>query len=256
MRKARGERVPLEAVAGIEQARVLDHGGTRRPARGRQPHERLLGQVEPVGEQAQRLLTLRRVLRLRQNLARPHETLLPIRRAIELEPHAVKEIALRPDQPLLEPVRRVGGVLAARQRDDLHVEPLCGCELHPAERRILPRRVGVEAEVDPSRQPSELAQLTLRQRRPHRGDDRLESRLPERDHVGVALHDRSAVLLGDRRPREVEPVQDRALVEEIALGRVHVLPAQRDRPRGACAPGSRRPGPRASASGNISRCGK
>jgi RNA polymerase sigma factor (sigma-70 family) len=47
------------------------------------------------------------------------------------------------------------------------------------------------------------------------------------DHVGVALDDARAILPRDRRPRLVEPVDDRALAEELRLGRVHVLRFQR-----------------------------
>ena len=69
--------------------------------------------------------------------------------------------------------------------------------------------------------------LPLRERRSHGGDHRLQACLPKRDHVGVALHDDPALLLRDCVSREVEPVQDRRLVEELALGRVHVLAPQR-----------------------------
>src|SRR5262249_8718686 len=58
-------------------------------------------------------------------------------------------------------------------------------------------------------------------------DDRLEPRLPEREHVGVALDDHGALLLGDRGARAVEAVEQVALAEELALGRVDVLRAQR-----------------------------
>ena len=99
--------------------------------------------------------------------------------------------------------------------------------LHAAERRLLAGRVGVEAEVEALRQPRELPQMMLGQRRSHRRDDRLEPGLPQRDHVGVALdHDRP-VLLRDRRPSEVEAVENVALLEQLALGRVDVLPLQR-----------------------------
>ena len=108
------------------------------------------------------------------------------------------EVALGASQPILEALGRVGRVLAARERDDLDVEALRRRELHPAQRRVLPGRVRVEAEVELLRQPPELAQLLLGQRRPHRGDDRLEAGLPQRDHVGVALDDRREVLLCDR----------------------------------------------------------
>ena len=97
----------------------------------------------------------------------------------------------------------------------------------PAERRLLAGGVGVEAEVDPTGEPLELLQLALGQRRSHRRHGRLEPRLAERDHVRVPLDDDGALLLRDRRPGEVEAVEHRRLVEELGLGRVHVLAAQR-----------------------------
>ena len=99
--------------------------------------------------------------------------------------------------------------------------------LHPAQRRLLAGRVGVEAEVDAFRQPRELSQVLLGECRAHCRDDRLEPCLPQRDHVGVPLHHHRAVLLRDRRPGEMEPVEDAALLEQLALGRVHVLPLER-----------------------------
>ena len=77
------------------------------------------------------------------------------------------------------------------------------------------------------RQPRELAELLLGERGAHRRDDRLEARLPQRDHVGVALDDARAVAARDRGARLVEAVEQRALVEELRLGRVDVLRAQR-----------------------------
>ena len=67
----------------------------------------------------------------------------------------------------------------------------------------------------------------LGQRRAHRRDDGLEARLPQREHVGVPLDDDRAVLLRDRLARGVEPVEQVALLEELALRRVHVLRRQR-----------------------------
>ena len=78
-----------------------------------------------------------------------------------------------------------------------------------------------------AREPAELLQLGLGERRAHRGDDRLHARLVEREHVRVALDDDRPILLRDRGAGEVEPVHERALAEELALGRVHVL--RRDR---------------------------
>ena len=74
---------------------------------------------------------------------------------------------------------------------------------------------------------SELAELPIGQRSSHRRDDRLEPGLAQRDDVCVALHHGCEVLLADRGLGEVKPVQDGALVEEVALGRVDVLAPQR-----------------------------
>ena len=49
----------------------------------------------------------------------------------------------------------------------------------------------------------------------------------QRDHVGVPLDDARAILPGDRRASLVEAVDDRALAEELRLGRVHVLRLER-----------------------------
>src|SRR5215218_10437933 len=69
----------------------------------------------------------------------------------------------------------------------------------------------------------ELLQLLLRERGSHRGDDGAPATLMESEHVGIALHDDCLVLLGDRCARPVEPVDDSALAEKLALGRVHIL---------------------------------
>ena len=73
----------------------------------------------------------------------------------------------------------------------------------------------------------ELLQLPLGERGSHRGDDRLEPGLAQREHVGVALDDDRALLLRDRRARAVEPVEQVALAEQLALRRVDVLRAER-----------------------------
>ena len=130
-------------------------------------------------------------------------------------------------QPILEARRCVRRVLPLRECDHAHVESLADCELHAAQGGVLARRIGVKAQEEARRQPAELTQVRFGERRSHRGDDGLEPRLAERDHVGVALHDHRALLLRDRRPGQVEPVEDVAFVEELALGRVHVLAAQR-----------------------------
>ena len=125
------------------------------------------------------------------------------------------------------PVGIVGRIDAGGKRDDLHVEALAVGELHSAERRRLPCGVAVEGERQLVREPPELPELLLGERRAHAGDDRLESGLPEGDHVGVPLDDDRAVVARDPGARLVEPVDDGALREELRLGRVHVLGLQR-----------------------------
>ena len=222
------ERISLEPQAGLEDARRLGRPRSlRRHAGSRDTGERLARQLEPVGHEAERVLPLGRVLETLEQLSRPEVRLVPVDRAIELDPHAVVEVALGTTQSLREPVGRIGGILPRRQRHDLHVEALRDRELHPAKRRVLSGRVGVEAEEEAPREPPELVELVLGERRAHRRDDRLEPRLAQGDHVGVPLHDHRALLLRDRRTGEVEPVEHVALLEQRALGGVHVLPAQR-----------------------------
>ena len=98
----------------------------------------------------------------------------------------------------------------------------------------MPRSVADSPAASPSkaserflRQPRQLAELLLGERRAHRRDDGLEARLAQRDHVGVALDHARAVAARDRGARHVETVEQRALVEELRLGRVHVLRPQR-----------------------------
>ena len=205
-----------------------DPGSRQGAPSRRDPRERLARQVEPVGDEAQRLLALGRVFGLGENLTGAHESLLPVARSIQLESHAVVEVALR--------LRRA----AARIRSDCRRDPgprgsttmriskPCACARSmPRKRRILPGCIGVEAEIHALRQPGELTKMMLGQGRAHRRDDGLEPCLAQGDHVGVALDHDGAVLLRDRRPGEVEPVENVALLEQLALRRVDVLPLQR-----------------------------
>ena len=226
MRGDAGERVALEPDALLEQPR-RDLAGRAAAAARREAGLRLLRQVEPVGRAAAprpaapaspRSATGPRA-RARRPPAGPG--------ALDLEPHAVREVALGAAEQLVELAGEVGRVRPGRQRHDAHVEALRGRELHPAQRRRLAGRVAVEAEPGLVRQARELLQLPLGERRPHRRDDRLEPGLAQREHVGVALDDDRALLLRDRGPRAVEAVEQVALAEELALGRVDVLRAQR-----------------------------
>ncbi len=256
MSHAGGECISLEPIPTTQEARGIL--GRSRPAtllRWSEPAERLLREVEPIGEQAQRFLALRRVLGLRQDFTRADESLLTIRGPIELESHAIEQVALGQREPVLEVLGRIGGILAGWKRHDLDLESLGSCELHSTERCLLSRCIGVEAEVDLAGEPAELAQLAVGQRGSHGGHDRLEARLPERDDVGVALDHCGAILLSDRNLGEVQPVQDRSLVEDVPSGELTYFPRSGSSSRSLRAwnPTTR---PRASQSGNIRRCGK
>ena len=143
-----GERVALEARALLQQPRRDLTRGASGPAR-REAGLRLLRQVQPVGGEPHRVLPLGRVLlEAREHLAHAEKRLLLVRRAVDLEPDAVAEVALGAGEPLLEALGRVGRIAPRRQRDDAHVEPLRRRELHPSQRRRLAGRVAVEAEVE------------------------------------------------------------------------------------------------------------
>src|SRR5215468_4800036 len=110
MRGDTGERIALQAVAGLEQLRR----DLRRRAPSPAPrHEAGLGlarQVETVGDEPQRLLALGRVLEPGQDLARVNESLLTVGGPLELEPDTVENVALGLRQAFLEALGRVGGV--------------------------------------------------------------------------------------------------------------------------------------------------
>ena len=188
---------------------------------------RLLRQVELVGSEADRVLSLRRVLEANQHFTHADERLLPIGRPLDLDARPVEQVALGRTEALLETIGEVGGIQPGGQRDDVHLEALRRRELHPAKGRRLARCVTVEAQPESRRQAAELLQLTLGERGAHRGDDGLDAGLPQREHVGVSFHDDRALLLRDRRARVVEPVEQVALAKELAFGRVHVLRPQR-----------------------------
>ena len=226
MGKARRQRVPLEAVACGEEPWSLFDRASPTPRRC-DPRQRLLRQVEPVGDEPDRFLPLGRVLRPGEDLAHTEPRLLPVTGTLDLDPDAVVQVALGARETVLERLRCIRGVLPRRQRHDAYVEPLPHRELHAAQRRILAGSVGVEAQEHATAESVELAQVPFGEGGSHRSDNRLEARLAQRDHVGVPLdHDR-ALLLRDRGACEVEAVEHVRLLEQLALGRVHVLPPER-----------------------------
>ena len=86
----------------------------------------------------------------------------------------MEQVAHGRADPLLEAFGGVGRVEPGGKRHDAHIEACAHRELHPAERGRVARRVGVEAEIEVAREPPELLQLGLGERRAHRGDDRLQ----------------------------------------------------------------------------------
>ena len=211
-----GECATLAARLGVDPLRRERGLRRRTDARELQAH------AEAVAGPADRLALLRRVGERPQE--RAHRL---VAAPLGLDPCAVERIRLCGCEARLEPVRIVGGIDTWRQRDDVDVEALPDRRVHAAQRRGRARRVAVEREPEALRQPSELAQLRLGQRRPHARNDRLEACLAQRDHVGVPLDDAGAILLRDRFPRLVEPVDDSPLRKELRFGRVDVLAAQR-----------------------------
>ena len=150
MRRDAGERVALEPVARLAAASARRSPVGARASAGRQAGLRLARQVEPVGERGAAPPAARASRRSGSSTSRARtNAACRSGRALDLEPDAVEQIALGLAEPLLEAGGDVGRVGARRQRDDAHVESLRGRELHPAQRRRLAGRVGVEAELEP-----------------------------------------------------------------------------------------------------------
>ena len=225
-RRSRSRCIPAPRTRGVVSS--CREGVAADPARAEaRPASVSRGRSRRSARSRNALLALRRVLGAGEDLACPDECLLPVVRPLELDPDAVVDVALGGAESARERVGRIGGVLSLRQRDDAHVEALPDRKLHPSQRCLLSRGVGVEAEEQSLREAAELAQLALGERGAHRGDDGLDPGLPEGDDVGVALdHDR-AILLRDGSPRQVQAIEHVALLEELALGGVDVLPSQR-----------------------------
>jgi hypothetical protein len=99
--------------------------------------------------------------------------------------------------------------------------------------RLLSGDVRVLAEQHLGREALERVELAVGQRGAHRADRLGDPRLPQRDHIGVALDQHQPPRPRRGRTREVGAVDERALVEQLRLGRVEVLGlvARRQRPR-------------------------
>src|SRR5215218_1113241 len=150
-----GERAELEAVARLEQLR-----GDRAPRHCPAPGSAYLHrEPEPVVRQPPRLMPLRRLGDVVQHVLDAQIRVLRVARAVQLEPYTMDGVRLCLAEARLEARRIVRGILPLGEGDDLHVESALQRELHPAQRRLLTGRVGVEAEKKPLRQTDELLQL-------------------------------------------------------------------------------------------------
>src|SRR4051794_19343926 len=96
-----GQRVSLQPEAFLQQARA-DLPRRAAGAAGGEAGLRFLRQVEPVGREPDGVLPLRRVLEAREHLTHAHEGFLPVRRSLDLEADAVREVALGPPEQLVE----------------------------------------------------------------------------------------------------------------------------------------------------------
>src|SRR5215217_2998952 len=88
---------------------------------------------------------------------------------------------------------------------------------------LLPRRIGIEEDVDPVRVAAERTQVTLGGRRTERGHGVLDARLVEHEHVGVALYDERGPLPAHGLRNLREAVEQITLVEDLRFGGVEVL---------------------------------
>ena len=143
----RGEEVPFALETGLEdtwRCRRLPHVPRRAGRRRREPGKRLAGEVEPIGEEPQRLLALRRVLDAgRGPRVRGRTPPVDPRRARARSGRGTRRSSPR-SRVVPRTCRARRQYLTLRQADDPDVEPLLHGELHAAKGCLLPRCVGVE----------------------------------------------------------------------------------------------------------------
>ena len=151
-RRARREQAALQPVAGLETLRETAHD---RRAPGGDPD---VGEAEPVGGVPRTSSRSGPVGSARESLAHVLEASC-FECAGELDLHAMAQVADRAGRSVVEVVGRVRRIEPGRERDDAHVEPARGGEIHPAQRGGLAGGVGVEAEEEPasSRRPSSFS---------------------------------------------------------------------------------------------------
>ena len=177
---------------GVEQAR-RDRRRRRASCRARArapPASPAAGRAGRSRAAARRDAPASRAATLRNAWIAANAALL-VARALVQQPHAVHRIADRRARAAARtrPGSSAGSVPFGSD-DDLHVEALRAPRA-PSRAASRPGPAASESKQRKSRFVSrfELAQLRLGQRRAHRRDDRLEPRLPQREHVGVPLDD-------------------------------------------------------------------
>jgi hypothetical protein len=207
----------------------------RRPRTGaRQPRRDERGrQIGPVGHGRHELLAQRARRHRREHRSqRIDDTVLALGGrqvpGVELALHAEADEGHR---RLHQPRHRlravglheVGGIGARRERHHAQLEPPARRHASGPQHRLLTRPVGVQRELHARREPRQLADLLLGQRRAHQTDGVAQPGLVHRDHVRVALGDDHAPRARRVGTGDVRPEQVAALVVDGVVGRVQVL---------------------------------
>ena len=149
----------------------------------------------------------------------------------------------------------VGRVLALGKHEDRDVERIPLVELEGPFGGPGAGLVGVEGQHQPIGEPGQEPEVVLAEGRPARGHHRLDAGLVQGDHVGVPLDHAGPTGPGHVGLGPVQVIEQRSLVVDGRVGRVHVL--RRRRAAGVALERSRPPNPTAlpdrSWIGNITR---
>ena len=137
--------------------------------------------------------------------------------------------------------QRSPGILARRERGDLHLDVEALLPLVPLLGRVLAGGVGVVREHHVTREALQDLHVLVGQRGAAGGDRVRDAREREPHDVGVALADHHLVARADLRLRPVQAVEQPALVVQRRLRGVLVLrPVVGERPTAEARPGSPR----------------
>ena len=229
MRHAGGEHVALQPVARIEQPRASPCPSCRVPHAPApvRPASRAAGRADPrAGAAPPAARVSPRPSPAPRARGRTPPAGQPSARSRAARDRRDSSLRSRSRSP--KPSRCIGRILPSGSVHDLDVEALRRCQLHPAQRRLLPGGVGVEAEV-------QLLASSVRARAAVAS----VSAVPIDATTGSKPAWRSAITsvfpsttaakscLRDRRLREMEPVEDGPLWKRSPSGEFTYLPAQR-----------------------------